>query len=133
MRDSIRIGLCIVLSSLAWSASSEELGSYNGAELYKRFCASCHGENGNGEGPVAPILKVMVPDLRLIARRHGGKFPADQIQRIIDGRDIKIPHGTRAMPVWGYEFTAASSDANAQQTAELVGRLVKHISTLQKN
>jgi mono/diheme cytochrome c family protein len=133
MRDFIRLGLCIVLSSLAWSASSEELGGYNGAELYKRFCASCHGENGNGEGPVAPMLKAMVPDLRLIARRHGGKFPADQIQRIIDGRDIKVPHGTRTMPVWGYEFTAANKDADAQQTGELVERLVKHISTLQKN
>ncbi len=126
----IGFALCV----FAIGAQAEELSTYTGAELYKRFCASCHGVNADGTGPIAPMLKVMVPDLTRIAKRHGGKFPADAIQQIIDGRQVRPPHGPRDMPVWGWEFLKADGDAAARQRAdELIAKLVKHLSTLQKN
>jgi mono/diheme cytochrome c family protein len=135
IRHEYRLSLALLLCVFAWSASAEDLASYTGAELYGRFCASCHGADAAGDGPVAPMLKVMVPDLRLISRRQGGKYPAETIRRIIDGRDTRPPHGPRDMPVWGYEFAKAGADSAAarQQSQELIDRLVKHLSTLQKN
>jgi mono/diheme cytochrome c family protein len=132
MRRLMSCVLCCAAYLVAPSSYGEELHSYTGAELYKRFCASCHGANGEGDGPVAPALKAMVPDLRLIARRQGGKYPAEQIRRIIDGRDIKAPHGSRDMPVWGWEFQQAGQQPG-QQPNDLIERLVKHLGTLQKH
>ncbi len=115
-------------------SGAEELSAYNGAQLYRRFCASCHGVYGLGDGSVAPSLKIMVPDLTHIARRHGGEFPTDLVRRIIDGRAVQIPHGTRDMPVWGNEFrSAGSGDPTSGATADdLVSRLVDYLRSIQR-
>jgi mono/diheme cytochrome c family protein len=106
---------------------------YSGAQLYGRFCASCHGDQGHGDGRVAPSFKTMVPDLTQIARRHGGTFPDEQIRRIIDGRTTLPPHGSREMPVWGLEFftQAAAEPLPRQHADELVARLTEYIRSLQ--
>jgi mono/diheme cytochrome c family protein len=109
---------------------AEELSKYSGAELYKRFCASCHGESAQGDGPVAPFFKLTPPDLTRIAKRHGGKFPADQVQQIIDGRSNPGAHGTRSMPVWGLEFMQADPKARPETIIE---RLVEYLRTLQRD
>ena len=113
--------------------SAEELSGYTGEQLYQRFCASCHGAQGRGDGPVAPALKVMVPDLTRLARRHGATFPAEQVRRIVDGRAVQPPHGARDMPVWGYEFRSATvGGTSGQQGAdELIGRLVEYLRSIQ--
>ncbi len=123
----------------AMHADAEDLSGYSGAGLYQRFCASCHGLRGLGDGPVAGSLNVMVPDLTRIAARHGGTFPADQVRRIIDGRTVQPPHGSRDMPVWGYEFgVAEAGDAVAGTgpapvpAAELVGRLLDYVRSMQR-
>lgn len=117
---------------LSVSIDAENLSEYNGAELYQRFCASCHGVRGLGDGPVANSLKGMVPNLTRISRRHGGVFPADQVRRIIDGRAVQPPHGSREMPVWGYEFGRAASDqASAASADELVTRLLEYLRSMQ--
>ena len=106
---------------------------YSGAELYARFCASCHGKEGHGDGPVAASFKVMVPDLTQIAHRHGGTYPQEQIRKIIDGRTTLPPHGSRDMPVWGFEFLAqgAQEAVPQQRTDELIARLADYIGSLQ--
>ena len=118
---------------LSVRSGAEDLSGYTGAELYQRFCASCHGVHGLGDGPVADSLKVMVPNLTRIARRHGGEFPADQVRRIIDGRTVQPPHGSREMPVWGYEFgsAAASDQTSAVSADELVARLLEYVRSMQ--
>ncbi|MGC2459846.1 MAG: cytochrome c [Steroidobacteraceae bacterium] len=118
---------------LITSCPAEELSGYSGAQLYQRFCASCHGSRGFGDGPVASSLKSMVPDLTQITKRHGGTFPADQVRRIIDGRAVQPPHGTREMPVWGYEFrSAGAADESGPRSAdELIGRLLDYLRSIQ--
>lgn len=45
------------------SAKQETLiRAVDGANLYRAYCASCHGKNGKGDGPVAAALKATVPD-----------------------------------------------------------------------
>ena len=68
---------------------------------YLRYCASCHGVDAHGKGPVAETLRTPPPDLTKIAKRHGGRLPAGEIAAFIDGRSVVSAHGPREMPVWG--------------------------------
>ncbi len=97
-------------------------------------CASCHGDKGHGDGPVAPFFKLSPPDLTRIARRHGGEFPTEQVRKIIDGREVRAPHGTREMPVWGLEFYFANPDnpLRAKEADVLVGKLVEYLRSVQQ-
>jgi mono/diheme cytochrome c family protein len=107
--------------------------SMGGAELYDRFCASCHGVAGKGDGPVSKSLNSEVPDLTLIARRQG-KFPREQIEKIIDGRFRILAHGTRDMPVWGQALSQAQlGNPDAERGTQLViRRLLDYVQSLQK-
>jgi hypothetical protein len=53
---------------------------------------------------VAESLRRLPTDLRLIAKRHGGRFDESYAMQIIDGRRAVAEHGTREMPVWGAVF-----------------------------
>jgi mono/diheme cytochrome c family protein len=124
--------LCAVLGAafLAWAgvraAQAQDLSGYQSGEtLYRAHCASCHGLDGHGDGPVAASLKVEVPDLTRLARRQGGRFPAEQLRRIIDGRTTLPPHGTRTMPVWGQAFSSE------QQANRLIDLLVQYLQSMQ--
>ena len=75
------------------------LADYSGEELFGRFCASCHGEQAHGDGPVAQSLNTAVPDLTRISARYG-EFPAMLIRDTIDGRGVDIrAHGSRATSI----------------------------------
>jgi mono/diheme cytochrome c family protein len=109
------------------------LADYSGEELFGRFCASCHGERAHGDGPVAQSLNTAVPDLTRISARYG-EFPATLIRDTIDGRGVDIrAHGSRAMPVWGYEFwVEEGGDVVAQNTVrDAINRLVEYLRSLQ--
>lgn len=124
----------LVTLACAPAVQAETLIDASGEQLYQRFCASCHGAKGAGDGPVAATFRSSVPDLSLLSRRRGGQFPTEQVRRIIDGREIKAPHGSREMPVWGQEFfTAQGADEKARaETTTLIERLITHLVTLQR-
>jgi mono/diheme cytochrome c family protein len=107
---------------------------YNGDQLFQRFCASCHGKLGYGDGPVAPSIKAMIPDLTQLSQRAGGRFPADRVREIIDGRAVLPAHGTRPMPVWGYELEAqVPEDQSGREVAQgLIDRLVEYLRSIQR-
>jgi mono/diheme cytochrome c family protein len=125
--------ILLVLASVLVRA--QDFSGYTGAELYKRFCASCHGDQARGDGPVAKSFKIEVPDLTRIAHRHGDVFPAEQVRKIIDGRKTLPPHGSREMPVWGFEFQLENQNAgypDAQhRTDDLIARLTEYLRTIQ--
>jgi mono/diheme cytochrome c family protein len=106
----------------------------SGKELYGRFCASCHGVTGRGDGPVAGSFKVEVPDLTLIARRAHGAYPRERIEKIIDGRHILGAHGSRTMPVWGEDFSRLEiGNPEAERSTRLIiQRLADYVWLLQK-
>lgn len=127
--------LCAVSVLLAAPASlAVDLSTSSGAQLFRQFCASCHGRDGEGNGPVAPFFKLLPPDLTLIARRSGGVFPAERVRRIVDGTEIVYPHGAREMPVWGLEFAmTAEGPTQGRAVAEAtIARLVEYLRSIQK-
>ena len=73
---------------------------------YLNNCASCHGADAMGDGPVASVLSVKPTDLTMIAKNFNGKFPHEHIYKVIDGREMINPHGDTDMPVWGQRYIA---------------------------
>lgn len=106
-----------------------------GEELYREFCATCHGVSGRGDGPVAESLKQQVPDLTLLAERNGGVFCAAQIHAVIDGRSMPRAHGTSAMPIWGWEFYRYEGEdaTRRRRAAELIDQLVDYLRSIQSH
>lgn len=84
--------------------------SLSGPEMYTTWCASCHGALGKGDGPTAAALKTMPTDLTMLAKKNGGKFPADRVRNYIEGATIIPAHGSREMPVWGAFFRRIGDD-----------------------
>ena len=84
--------------------------SLKGIDIYRAHCASCHGVEGKGDGPVAPALNTRLPDLTTIAQRNGGIFPASRVSKIISGDEIIAGHGSRDMPIWGPIFHQIQED-----------------------
>ena len=106
----------------------------SGAELFRVFCASCHGQKAKGDGPIAQTLKPKVPDLTQIAARNGGAFPAAKVRETIDGQTVPRSHGTRTMPVWGWDFRAVTKESASEheQVDKLIDRLVEYLESIQK-
>jgi mono/diheme cytochrome c family protein len=122
---------CMSWVNLAWSA---DYAAMSGEDLYKRFCASCHGVEGRGDGPVAASLRVEVPDLTQTAGRAHGADPRDRVIRIIDGRYILGAHGTRIMPVWGEDLARLEiGNPDAERVSQtIIARLADYVGSLQR-
>jgi len=104
--------------------------SLDGAVLYKSYCASCHGLDGKGIGPMTEWLKISAPDLTRLASREGGKFPLARVQRIIAGEEnITKGHGSREMPVWGPVFSEVDRDQDFGKVR--VYNLARYLEKLQ--
>lgn len=87
--------------SLATQVGAETRAS--GEKLFMLHCAACHGQDGRGDGSMAPALKTAPSDLTKLAQANGGVFPTAQVIAQIDGRDALVAHGG-TMPVYGWFF-----------------------------
>ena len=104
-RMTLRLPLLLCLGAASGCASGiGSAQSVSGAELFFTHCASCHGRQGEGDGPVAAVMSVAVPNLRTLSQRSNGTFPAEAVSAYVDGRDLPRAHGERIMPVWGDVF-----------------------------
>ena len=123
------LGLGLLLVCPAAIAGSGDVA--RGRALYLDHCASCHGLNADGKGPVASALSTPPAHLRLLSERYGNPLPADQIARFIDGRaDVKA-HGPRDMPVWGEEAWK-NPDGSTRTLRDWVSDVVAYLQSIQK-
>ena len=103
---SLSLVLALSFLGVANAAAQDRAISAAGAAEYRVSCATCHGEGGGGDGPVAAQLKVKPADLTQLAKRNRGAFPFLKVFETIDGRVRVMAHGTREMPVWGDRYQA---------------------------
>jgi mono/diheme cytochrome c family protein len=103
----------------------------SGDSLYRTYCASCHGQQGRGDGPVAQFLKVPPANLTQIAARNNGVFPAEKVHQIIDGRHVPKAHGASQMPVWGDAFSKSTTASDAAAVTAKITALVEYLASKQ--
>ena len=120
------------MASVSGAALGSAVTVENGGQLFRSYCASCHGAGGKGDGPLAANLRVAPSDLTRLAKRNHGKFDADKVRRAIDGRGPKEIHGGSDMPVWGDAFKRPGEGFSEARVKERIDALVEHISGLQE-
>jgi mono/diheme cytochrome c family protein len=139
MRPVLLSLCCLLLASLSCGAQQKpakkntDQSRASGAELYKRYCSVCYGNDGKGNGPPprSSPFSAAPPDLTTLSQRHEGKFPDAYVSDVLrDG--AKLPdHGSSEMPVWGEAFkTAGSDDA---QVLVRIRDLTNYIMSLRVN
>jgi mono/diheme cytochrome c family protein len=104
--------------------------SLTGAQLFRTHCASCHGETGQGTGPLSTQLARPVPDVTTYTARNGGVFPGERLRQIIAGRG-PAAHGDRTMPVWGDVFKRQASASDTDDEAR-IDALVAFLQSIQQ-
>jgi len=101
----------------------------NGVDLFKEYCAVCHGSDAKGDGPAADALKKKPADLTQLSRKNNGAFPELHVMNYIKGQDFVAAHGSRDMPIWGTIFSQMSSNQDLVQVRTYA--LLKYIEQLQ--
>ena len=126
------VGSAVILAfGLVVSTNAHAADDDLGARLFFNHCAACHGDDAEGGGPVAASMRVTVPNLRTLAMRNGGVFPAEAVRNYIDGRNDIASHGDREMPVWGDVFRASALDTPERTVRRRIAALVEFIEALQ--
>lgn len=73
----------------------------HGQVLFHRYCASCHGYEGRGDGPAARNLEIKPRDFQAAQFLYGSagadELPADRDLK----RTIRTGVTARGMPAWG--------------------------------
>ena len=102
----------------------------SGSEMYKTYCAVCHGQDGKGNGPAAPALKTPPTDLTQLTKNDGGKFPEMKVVSTIRGQSNLPAHGTQEMPVWGQLFWRMSH-GHEGEVQQRTANLTKYVEGMQ--
>lgn len=104
--------------------------SMYGPDLFKLYCATCHGPDARGRGPVASRLTTPPPDLTLLAHRNGGVYPRGRVKSSIAAGGGTPTHGSVDMPVWGPIFRGLDpSDARVNVR---INNLVSYLASIQQ-
>jgi mono/diheme cytochrome c family protein len=121
----------LLCSGLAWACASDgapepsDSHAAGGQELFREYCASCHGVDARGGGPVASSLSVPPPDLTKLGEKFGRPLPVARMEEFIDGRSMVTAHGRSDMPVWGRDLyhdvpLNAATELNTRSTIRLI-------------
>ena len=123
LASAIVLALCLLFNGHALAQTGEA--------DYRNYCASCHGSNGKGKGTWNGSV---VPDLTRLRQKNGGKFPFEDVYKVVDGRS-KLPwHQPRAdMPFWGQVFQEEEKGPNPKAKVEArIVAIVTYIRGLQE-
>jgi len=135
MQRQVRYSMIALCAAMLLFQTRSWAGEGNtGRDLYLKYCSSCHGKDGKGNGSVTPVLKVKVPDLTLLKKNNRGVFPYPRVMSSIDGSRKVRGHGEPAMPVWGEVFKEEMKDEKYRELTTLLKTKViaDYIATLQR-
>ena len=110
-------------------AQPAQVSAADGPEMFRAYCAVCHGSDGRGGGPAAEALRKAPADLTQLSRRNGGKFPRTMVVNTIQGTAVLASHGSRDMPIWGVSFRVLGDDSMVKLR---VANLTAFIESLQR-
>lgn len=117
---------------VAGDSTDEARQVERGRDLYRIYCRNCHGDTGQGDGPMVEVLTVRPKDLTRLSRGHDGEFPTDRVYATIDGRDDVLAHGSTKMPVWGLAFQQFDTDVNQERQVQTrILQLIEYLKSIQ--
>ncbi len=131
--DRFRSAFLLLILALVLAAGPA--AAQSGKQDYDTYCAECHGSNGKGNGPTTKTIPMNPPppDITVLAKRNGGKFPFDEVVDLIDGRKQVPSHERIQMPFLGTtlqqpgkEFTP-ESDAAVKRRIDAMARYVQSL------
>ncbi len=127
----MRILTGIFAIGLAGSALAQDANTNltKGVDLYQRYCAVCHGNDGRGGGPAAAALKATPTDLTQLAKNNGGKFPVGGVRQLLGGGSSTPAHGSAEMPMWGPVFRAMHPNESIAKLR--VDNLMRYLESIQ--
>ena len=140
LRGACLLAACFVCWTVAANAQSQSkevkkepvqaTSPSSGSEMFHSYCAPCHGAEGKGNGPAASSLKNPPANLTQLAKKNGGKFPADHVAAVLRN-GVSGAHGSSEMPVWGPLFSQVSGhDESLVQMR--ISNLVRYLETIQE-
>ena len=127
----VRVRIDTLINYLETVQSLPSHSGESGAAMFRTYCASCHGADGRGAGPMTTQLRRQPPSLTSFAVRNGGVFPSERVRRIIDGRDIAA-HGSFEMPVWGDAFKRTREGLSEATAAARIDAIVRYLDSIQE-
>ena len=119
---------CLLLLALSLGAACgrEPAAPEHAEAAYRRYCASCHGLGGRGDGPAAAAMTPPPSNLTT------SKLNLMDLMQVIDGRRAVRAHGNSLMPVWGQVFEqGGEDDRRARQALREVQALAEYVQVLQ--
>lgn len=106
------------------------INSLYGPDVFGFYCASCHGRDAKGHGPVAAALHRQPSDLTMIAKDSGGTFPKTRVEALVTHGTLgPDAHGPTEMPVWGPVF--AGLDPSPGRSKTRIANLVAYLESIQ--
>jgi mono/diheme cytochrome c family protein len=102
-----------------------------GGELFRTYCATCHGTSARGDGPLASSMTRKPSDLTEIAKRNGGLYPSELVLRTIDGKNPVRGHGGPDMPVCGDAFARSRDGGDPARVRTMIQSLVDYLESIQ--
>jgi mono/diheme cytochrome c family protein len=104
----------------------------DGHRYFVRYCASCHGTDALGDGPVAKSLATPPANLRKLGDKYGMPLPAHRIAELIDGRDTARAHGSHEMPVWGEKlYELGQGEKGEKGIGDVIAKIIAYLNTIQ--
>ena len=127
LRLPCRLAVVLVLILLCAAKAPAQSGKEN----YQHYCAACHGPDGKGKGT---WNGTEVPDLTRLSQENGGKFPVEEIRKVVDGRSQSRWHQRRRdMPYWGEIFEMEEGNPASKAKVEArIAAIVDYIQGLQE-
>lgn len=102
----------------------------DGARMYAQYCAACHGESGQGNGPAAQSLGAPPADLTMLTFANKGHFPDSRLNKTLSNPVVWAAHEKAGMPYWYLAFR--SLDMQASSNADIrINSLVTYLHKLQ--
>lgn len=129
---SILVAGVMFAPGLVTAATAQEYQqTTTGGEVFRTYCASCHGVTARGDGPLASSMNRKPANLTELAKRNDGQFPTEVVFKTIDGRQRVRGHGGPDMPVWGDVFTRSRDAGDAERVKAVIESLVTFLGSIQ--
>ncbi len=125
----ILVALPVPLAAQEESEDNVGFAVASGRITFQRYCASCHGREGRGDGSVGQYLTVRPTDLTGLRTKYDGEFPLERVSASVDGRETVRGHGTSEMPVWGEVFQSSLAEPQplGEEGEERAGRIIRQL------